>query len=297
MASQTNVSQSERIRRALAIEQREFGALEERLAMETEVQSLNTREAYASKGASTSGGLIVVLMELQVTRLRAVVRGACERRRTMVRTVPELGYEDQINALRDRLSTWLDMQWGALPAMLSRYFGYVGVSAEVLQWVDRVSDTLLSLKNELARELDNIKDEVALGMHQPRSAGPGITITITGGTVGGVNLGSIIGDMNVAIDSVHQAGGETLAQAIKRVTEAIDNEASLNPDKRAEVIETLAAITQEAALPPQRRKWHLVRSLLAHAGTIILKVPQLVDAWTNLSTQVTKWFGQNPPGT
>lgn len=177
-------------------------------------------------------------------------------------------------------------------------YGYGGDDTHRILGSAQYDSTTLSIRSQVTRELKNIEDEVALGMHRSTPPGPSaITVNISGGIVGGINLGAIAGDMNVAINAVQGAGGEALAQAMKRVTEAVASDTSLSPEKRAEAIEILTAITQEAAQPPERRKWHLVRSLAAQAGSIILKVPQLVDAWNTLHTQITGWFSQTPPGT
>ncbi len=91
-----HMAQNDRIARALAIEQRDFAAHNDQLLREVEEQSLRVQGEYASRGAGASSMVVAALLDLQISRLRALVRGACERRRTMCRTVPELGSEDQL---------------------------------------------------------------------------------------------------------------------------------------------------------------------------------------------------------
>ncbi len=276
------MAQDERIARALAIEERRLTERAEVLLREAEPKSL---------GIDT-----LDLVKAEIERIRKLVRVGCDLRREMSKMFPELASAQHLNALRDRLHARIDAEWADIPDRLG---SYTAGREQPTMWLDSkyYKHTPRELKTEVTRELANIADEVTLGMLKPTPSGSSIVVNITGGIVAGINLGAIAGDMNAAINTFQGPGGEALAQAIKQVTEAVATDTSLSPEARAEAIETLTAITQEAALPPERRKRHLVRSLITRAGSIILKVPQLVEAWNTLQTQITTWFGQTPPGT
>lgn len=279
----------ERIKRALAIEQRDFASNERQLWEQTDGQC---RDILTQRVFPTN---IADARDLYITYLRAVVRAACQRRRYMCRTVPELGVKAELDPLRDQLFRWLDAEWGALPGRLSRHFGGAGVPPEVLELVDASLGTLANLKEEITRELDNLGDEIALDMHKPVAAASNITVNISG-TVGGINFGNIAGDMNAAVNSLRGVEGELLARLLKQVTEGAANCDSLDPQERAESVEHLTAIAEEAVLPPERRKWRTVAVLVGRVGSILLKAPETIDSWNRLHAQLAAWFGHGFPG-
>lgn len=103
---------SEQIRRALAIEERRLAERAEVLMKETHEESLRTRSDFAVRGLAVSGMVIAALIDAQVERIRKVARAACDIRREMCKTVPELASEEQLNSLRDRLHQRIDMPSG-----------------------------------------------------------------------------------------------------------------------------------------------------------------------------------------
>lgn len=262
---------------------------DEVLRRETNEQSLRIRGEFASRGLGASGMVVGALIELQIDRLRKLVQAAVDIRREMSATVPELASPEQLAILRDRLHGVIDAQWTHLAGTLRQY-GYTDDVPRILGSA-QYDSTTLSLKSEADRGLRNVEDAYALGMLRPSGNGS-IVINITG-TVGGLNLGAIAGDMNAVVNAFGGQEGQALAQAIKRVTEAVAADNSSSPEERAEAIETLAAITDEAARPPERRRLHLVRALIARAGPLILKIPDMVDAWNRIES----WFVPKPPGT
>jgi hypothetical protein len=183
-------------------------------------------------------------------------------------------------------------QWATLHIGIARYVGGVQYEQDVRKMLldfPSWSAAHSQIEAEAEREIAMITREVPLGMHRP--SGLATTINISGGIVGGVNLGTIVGDMNTAMIPLQAtAGGEEVAQALKRLTEAVAAADELG-EKRGEIIESLAVVTEEAALPPDRRKGHVVKGLLERMGPALSAVANLTQIWGAVYPLLANWFG------
>ena len=107
-------------------------------------------------------------------------------------------------------------------------------------------------------------------------------INVNNSVVGTVNTGSI-GTVDQSISALVQSGEPEVAEAIKALSEAVLQSNDLTQNQVNEVIESLSAISKEAATPKQTRQNTVVQSLLEKAMKI-----------TNLANDITevcqKWW-------
>lgn len=131
------------------------------------------------------------------------------------------------------------------------------------------------------RMLNYISDEMDMSMgigpmgprfpQRPRPAHVGDirlnNISVNNSVVGTINTGSI-GSLDQSISTLTQLNQPDLAQAFKELSEAILRSGDLTQNQRNELIESLNAISREAATPTEQRQNTVALSLLERAERI-----------------------------
>jgi hypothetical protein len=105
------------------------------------------------------------------------------------------------------------------------------------------------------------------------------TINISQSTIATLNLGTVVGELNSSIQTLTNAGHDDLAKSIRQLTEAITASPHLNESLRKDLLEHLALISSEAALPVEKRKMGPLRSSVAILRSSMSVATQLVTLW------------------
>lgn len=101
-------------------------------------------------------------------------------------------------------------------------------------------------------------------------------IIISNSVIGTVNTG-YINTVDNCISVLSQSGEETLADAIKKISDAILQSKELNPTQKNELMEDMSVISEEAIKPKEDRKTSVVRALIAHASQITSLANDITD--------------------
>jgi len=92
-------------------------------------------------------------------------------------------------------------------------------------------------------------------------------IKVDRSVVGAINTGNVK-RIDVALDNIQANSGDaSLQQALKEFTEALLNEASLTAAAKNEVLEQLAVVAGQAAMPKESRSWGILKALVTNIGT------------------------------
>jgi hypothetical protein len=119
-------------------------------------------------------------------------------------------------------------------------------------------------------------------------------INISGGTVTGLNIGTLIGDMTNNVTILQDQGQQKVAEAIKALVESIAKDDSLG-DKRKDMVESLATVSEQAVLPADKRKTGMVRTLLGALQDAVKIAKAAKDAWDLVGPAIASHFGLNLP--
>lgn len=115
-------------------------------------------------------------------------------------------------------------------------------------------------------------------------------IRIENSQIGIVNTG-VIHRIESAIGALQSTGDGQLAIAFKQVTEAVSNAPDVDQAKKAEILEQLSALSEEAAKPKAERRLGLVRGILETVKTGVEAInsvsPLLVSAWPHIVAALT----------
>lgn len=120
-----------------------------------------------------------------------------------------------------------------------------------------------------------------------------VTINIHHSTVGSLNLGTIIGNIQANLSALKADGHDQVVEALKGLTEAIGNAQELG-DGRREALEQVALISAEAEKPPAERRVGAVKAVLTalqaalSASANLIKVGEF--AWPHIKNYFNlKW--------
>lgn len=106
-----------------------------------------------------------------------------------------------------------------------------------------------------------------------------ITLNITGGTVGNVNLGAVLGSLTSEINQLHEKGEEELTSAIKGLTEAIANSEDVSDSVKKETLEQIESIAKEADKPVSERKSSVAKGVLNNIKEVLSVSESLLSVW------------------
>ena len=124
---------------------------------------------------------------------------------------------------------------------------------------------------------------------QPQSS---IVLNISHSTISGLNLGSVVGDMNATLTTLEQQGSADLAQALKRLSEVIASDERLGRQRR-EFLENVSLIAEQGRLPGDERRTGVVRAAyqyLANAAAISANVATI---WGTVGPAIAAFFSLN----
>src|SRR5437899_1710300 len=119
--------QDERIWRALEYERDVLANRADELQRQTHEESLEWRSRFVEHGhTGRSSPMMVQLLRLEVDRLRALIRFACETRLETSRTVRELADPEMLASLGTQLNGRIDAEWNAIPHSAAALVGGPG---------------------------------------------------------------------------------------------------------------------------------------------------------------------------
>jgi hypothetical protein len=107
-------------------------------------------------------------------------------------------------------------------------------------------------------------------------------INVDRSVVGSINTGEVQ-QIDVAIEHVRASGDEGLVEALKEFTEAVIAEAQLNVELRNEIVEQIAFLASQAALPKEKRRPSVGKAVMVGVKDAISGVAALVTLWERFS--------------
>ncbi len=168
-----NAHSADRLREALLLEERRLAKEGDRLRESVHEESLKTRSEFVKHGhGGGSSVLNAALIGLEIDRLRKLAQAACDIRREMYKTVVELRAPAQIDALKGRIRSMIEGQWATLHAGIARLVGGPAKEDEIRRLLDspQFQSEFDRIKAEADREIEIIRGEAAVGVHDPHGA-------------------------------------------------------------------------------------------------------------------------------
>lgn len=103
-----------------------------------------------------------------------------------------------------------------------------------------------------------------------------------------------VGRINVAMRDISNGGSEEVMQAIKAITEAMVNSDELESSKKDQLLEQMAFIAEQAALPPAQRQASVIQVVLAAVSKTLINVASLATIWAQWGDNLIRFFQHLP---
>jgi len=116
-------------------------------------------------------------------------------------------------------------------------------------------------------------------------------IHIDRSTIGVLNAGGVITNLDSAVTVLGEQGQTELAAALTRFTEEIAKSNDLQTDKQKQILEVLSVLSNEVAAPREARRQGVVRPLLGEISTLVQGTAALHELWGPLKDLFGSVFG------
>lgn len=115
------------------------------------------------------------------------------------------------------------------------------------------------------------------------------TITVSGGQIGTLNLGTIVGDINNNLTVLDQEGQKEVAEALKHIGEAILEDDRLDDDGKRDLTEHVQYLSGQA-LKPKGERSSIVKSALEHLEKALAIAGSAAGAWSQFGPVLLSFF-------
>lgn len=115
-------------------------------------------------------------------------------------------------------------------------------------------------------------------------------VTVTGGTVGVVNMGNVA-EIQVNLQALTQNGSPDLVEPLKLLTEAILQAQDADDARKNEFLEQVAALTEQAKAKPEARKTGTIKALFGAVKEGASAVASVAGAWAAVEPLLAGHFG------
>src|SRR5215470_527646 len=231
---------------------------------------------HAVKGLGRSGALLMARHERRLRTLEELVRERIRLEKDEAEY--PLAPEDE-EAWNDELLETIMELTKDQEARLRQAFEedcrrILGSASETL--INAASDPINKRRLLAIREVEIMKDERA---HRKEATPPlapsSVTLNISHSQIAGLNIGGTVGSIEATVNNLQTAGSAQLAEAIKKLAEAIPGSDGLRADDKRGSLELVSAMGDELARPPEKRRLTVLRNaardlkaLLVHTGEL-----------------------------
>ena len=121
-----------------------------------------------------------------------------------------------------------------------------------------------------------------------------IHLHIENSSVANLNLGSQVGTINAALESISAQQGaspQDLALALKQLTEATVAHAALPPGEKQEIVQALSTLAEQATKKPEERSQGTLRAIISWIPTSIAAAGDLTTLWDKYGPAIRAYFG------
>lgn len=266
--------------------------LEYRGEIETKRKALDERivqirAANAAKGLLLSGATVRMTANAHDEYRRDLIMTRISIRRKLSTDVPELLADIELDTLQEQLERTIQVGVQADRDEFERQSAAAGerLPKRSQHEIDAETGDQLAL---IRREILKLKLQRQLGMNQ--QAKGSIVVSISNSRVNGLNLGSIVGDMNATLTTLEQQGSADLASALKALTETLAADTSLG-ERRRELLENLSIIGEQGRLPTGERKTGIVKAAYRYVGDGVAISANAATIWSIWGPQIAAFFG------
>lgn len=116
-----------------------------------------------------------------------------------------------------------------------------------------------------------------------------ISINITGGSFGVLNVGKIVGNVKTNIESLASVNGQ-IAEAFRNVIDVIETNVDNHEEKR-KILQKIELLTEQANLSPDLRNKDRIKKAFRSLSTSLNAIGSIASIWGQWGKQISSFFG------
>jgi len=251
---------------------------------------------HAVKGLGRSGALLMARHERRLRTLEELVRERIRLEKDEAEY--PLAPEDEETWNDELLETIMELTKDQ-EARLRQAFEedcrrILGSASETL--IDAASDPINKRRLLAIREVEIMKDERAHRKEAtPPPAPSSVTLNISHSQIAGLNIGGTVGSIEATVNNLQTAGSAQLAEAIKKLAEAIPGSDGLKADDKRGSLELVSAMGDELARPPEKRRLTVLRNAARDLKALLVHTGELYAMYEGLKPIVKAATGVDLP--
>lgn len=113
---------------------------------------------------------------------------------------------------------------------------------------------------------------------------------ISGGVIATLNVDSEVRSISNNIIALQNSGNKDIARVFKKLTEEIANNKEIQDDTKVEMVEQIEELSNQAQLPPEKRKSGLI-TLYNNLSTSLVTIVSIASIWSVWGDKIAKFFG------
>jgi hypothetical protein len=232
------------LQKAYELEELQYSRLINEANRDEEHQIAAFKAQMGTRGTLLSGGTVKGIIQIRAEKAKRLIDERIKIRKTLVAEFPELGSEKSLAELMTRLDE----------SVRNAFVGAIELLPPTLRSVStHVADReRYRLSIAVRTEIEILKREIVLNLHLSKPEAPAVSVTTTGsGSI--VNLGTIHGNVQQAINNVQQHGYQELAGRLEQLARAINDSQELGGEKRKLYLEQVEFIAEQTAKSEETR--------------------------------------------
>lgn len=274
------------------IVQLQFGEVVEKISQETQEK---VREAEAQYAASTRGANIrsgqheAALGRIRIAGTERVARSLFQMWVDIIKERNGQVNRADIDFIIGKVAEFTNAQAGNLGRVFAQR-----PSAVVPLLTEEARNRMAAVIGGARRDLEiMVRRNEALPKKAVEEKQPVVHLNIHNSNIANLNLGSQVGTINAALQTISSEDGnqQEFANAIKELTEAIISQNELKDDQKREAVQALSTVAAEAQKKPEERSTGTLKAIIAYIPTIISSVSQLESLWEKVGPTIRGYLG------
>ncbi|MBE3125310.1 MAG: hypothetical protein IMZ57_06590 [Acidobacteria bacterium] len=115
-------------------------------------------------------------------------------------------------------------------------------------------------------------------------------IHVTNSEIGVLNTGNIE-NVDATVTVLKNEGNAELAAAVSALSEAVIRSSEINADRKNQIMELLAALSEEAVAPREKQKKSVVKAVIGQIGEVLGGVSSVLGLWEKARAIFQQVFG------
>jgi len=117
-----------------------------------------------------------------------------------------------------------------------------------------------------------------------------IHLNISGGIIGNLNLGKVVGGMNANMSNLMTNGHEEVAETLKELVETLAQSSSINEHEKKDLLQKLAYVSDESVREKDERNNPVLSSVIESLDEGLSKIEALHGIWVRSKLLLTSFL-------